>query len=133
MTPESLAPLVLFVPDEYALFVMLHPALFHTRLPEHSCLWCRMQAAEAAKEEAEQRFWLPLERSKGRQMGELCVSLLLTKVGLISITCAEVHDSSAQILAHTVLSYNRAWPALCAPRLISNTRSCGSPDIGHYI
>ncbi|KAL3148036.1 hypothetical protein ABBQ38_014326 [Trebouxia sp. C0009 RCD-2024] len=37
------------------------------------------QAAEAAKEVAEQRFWLPLERSKGRQMGELCVSLLFTK------------------------------------------------------
>lgn len=35
--------------------------------------------AEAAKEQAEQRFWLPLERSKGRQMGELCVSLLFTK------------------------------------------------------
>ena len=39
-----------------------------------------LQEAEAAKEEAEQRFWLPLERSKGRQMGELCVSLLFTKV-----------------------------------------------------
>lgn len=37
------------------------------------------KAAEAAKEEAEQRFWLPLERSKGRQMGQLCVSLLFTK------------------------------------------------------
>ncbi|KAL0034721.1 hypothetical protein WJX77_003856 [Trebouxia sp. C0004] len=35
--------------------------------------------AEAAKEVAEQRFWLPLERSKGRRMGELCVSLLFTK------------------------------------------------------
>ena len=39
-----------------------------------------LQEAEAAKEVAEQRFWLPLERSKGRQMGELCVSLLFTKV-----------------------------------------------------
>ena len=43
-----------------------------------------LQEAEAAKEVAEQRFWLPLERSKGRQMGELCVSLLFTKV----CTCA---------------------------------------------
>lgn len=43
-----------------------------------------VQAAEAAKEVAEQRFWLPLERSKGRQMGELCVSLLFTKVGRVA-------------------------------------------------
>lgn len=49
-------------------------------LSNHSCDATTLQAAEAAKEEAEQRFWLPLERSKGRQMGELCVSLLLTKV-----------------------------------------------------
>ena len=41
-----------------------------------------LQEAEAAKEVAEQRFWLPLERSKGRQMGELCVSLLFTKVSM---------------------------------------------------
>jgi hypothetical protein len=46
-----------------------------------------LQEAEAAKEVAEQRFWLPLERSKGRRMGELCVSLLFTKV---SCLCEEV-------------------------------------------
>ena len=42
-----------------------------------------LQEAEAAKEVAEQRFWLPLERSKGRRMGELCVSLLFTKVSCL--------------------------------------------------
>ena len=47
------------------------------------------QEAEAAKEDAEQRFWLPLERSKGRQMGELCVSLLFTKVSCLVVTCSD--------------------------------------------
>lgn len=44
-----------------------------------------LQEAEAAKEVAEQRFWLPLERSKGRRMGELCVSLLFTKVSCVCL------------------------------------------------
>ena len=52
----------------------------------HAGSSCTLQEAEAAKEEAEQRFWLPLERSKGRQMGELCVSLLFTKV-CVCVSC----------------------------------------------
>ena len=44
-----------------------------------------LQEAEAAKEVAEQCFWLPLERSKGRRMGELCVSLLFTKVSCVCL------------------------------------------------
>ena len=83
-----------------------------------------MQAAEAAKEEAEQRFWLPLERSKGRQMGELCVSLLLTKVGLVIVVCVDKHDSNAHCSVQSVLVYNRAWPVLCTIRLMRHTSYC---------
>lgn len=71
-----------------------------------------LQEAEAAKDEAEQRFWLPLERSKGRQMGELCVSLLFTKVcvyaksvsmtgGTLSCSCL---PSAQALLADNLVS-----------------------------
>ena len=62
------------------------------------------QEAEAAKEEAEQRFWLPLERSKGRQMGQLCVSLLFTKVNCF-VCC---HRAWQGFLAISVID----WPVL---------------------
>ena len=67
-----------------------------------------VQAAEAAKEVAEQRFWLPLERSKGRQMGELCVSLLFTKVNPLTpqlkfVLCMLTH--SLQTLVQQACSW----------------------------
>lgn len=55
-----------------------------------------MQGQEAAKQSAEQRFWLPLERTGGRRAGELCVSFLLCKVGWSLLhQPAALHSSAA--------------------------------------
>lgn len=74
--------------------VCLHPnlelhAVLHTQLTwsctaafTTSWLWVWAQEQDVTKQ-AEQRFWLPLERTGGRQAGELCVSLLLAKVGCL--------------------------------------------------
>lgn len=71
-----------------------------------------LQAAEAAKQEAEQRFWLPLERSKNRQMGELCVSLLLTKVSLLSSNHVLLCHVLRQQLCRLTLAAHLAAPQL---------------------
>jgi len=82
-----------------------------------------LQEAEAAKEVAEQRFWLPLERSKGRRMGELCVSLLFTKV---SCLCEEVKHTLMASCCSPILTVCLLFTTLqCRVKLVHITSSCG--------